>query len=91
MRPATPDPPSVEQAADPALRGRTTWRRGVSPSRYLMPLSFAAILGGIAWLWAGDISIGLVMSAAMVVTMIVAGLADPRMKIEIEVTARLPG
>ncbi len=37
-------------------------------------LSFAAIVGIIAWVWSGDGAIGLVMAAAMIVTMIVAGL-----------------
>ncbi len=37
-------------------------------------LSFAAIVGIIAWVWSGDGAIGLVMAAAMTVTMIVAGL-----------------
>ena len=36
---------------------------------------FAALIGGVAWLWSGDVSIGLVMAAAMAVTMVVAGLA----------------
>ena len=36
---------------------------------------FAAIVGGIAWFWSGELSIGLVMAAAMIVTMFVAGLA----------------
>jgi magnesium transporter len=35
---------------------------------------FAAIVGVIAWIWSGDGSIGLVMAAAMTLTMIVAGL-----------------
>lgn len=36
---------------------------------------FAALLGGVAWAWSGDVSIGLVMAAAMIVTMIIAGFA----------------
>ena len=38
-------------------------------------LCFAAIVGLIAWVWSGRISIGLVMAASMVVTLVVAGLA----------------
>ena len=37
-------------------------------------LSFAAIVGVVAWVWSGDGAIALVMAAAMIVTMIVAGL-----------------
>jgi magnesium transporter len=37
-------------------------------------LSFAAIVGIIAWVWSGDFAIGLVMAAAMIVTMVIAGL-----------------
>jgi magnesium transporter len=37
-------------------------------------LSFAAIVGIVAWAWSGDGAIGLVMAAAMTVTMIVAGI-----------------
>lgn len=36
---------------------------------------FAVIIGAAAWFWTGDLSIGLVMAAAIIVTMIVAGLA----------------
>jgi magnesium transporter len=38
-------------------------------------LSFAVIIGGVAWVWSGSIGIGVVMAVAMVITMIVAGLA----------------
>jgi len=38
-------------------------------------LCFAAIVGVIAWLWSSEIEIGLVMAAAMVVTLVIAGLA----------------
>tara|TARA_B100000686_G_C16785834_1_gene975189 strand:- start:385 stop:1782 length:1398 start_codon:yes stop_codon:yes gene_type:complete len=38
-------------------------------------LLFAVIIGTIAWFWSGNLGIGLVMAAAMVITMIVAGLA----------------
>lgn len=38
-------------------------------------LSFSLIVGGVAWIWSGNIGIGAVMAAAMVITMIVAGLA----------------
>ncbi len=37
-------------------------------------VSFAAIVGIVAWVWSGDGAIGLVMAASMTVTMIVAGL-----------------
>ncbi len=37
-------------------------------------LSFAAIVGVVAWVWSGDGAIALVMAAAMIVTMNVAGL-----------------
>ncbi len=37
-------------------------------------LSFAVIVGTVAWVWSGDGAIGLVMAAAMTVTMVVAGL-----------------
>jgi magnesium transporter len=36
---------------------------------------FAVIIGAAAWFWTGDLHIGLVMAAAIIVTMIVAGLA----------------
>lgn len=38
-------------------------------------LLFAAIIGVIAWIWSGNVGIGAVMAVAMVITMIVAGLA----------------
>ncbi len=38
-------------------------------------LLFAVIVGLVAWGWSGEVSIGLVMAAAMTVTMLVAGLA----------------
>ena len=38
-------------------------------------LLFAAIIGVIAWIWSGSMGIGAVMAVAMVITMIVAGLA----------------
>ena len=36
---------------------------------------FAVIVGTIAWIWSGHVGIGAVMAAAMMITMIVAGLA----------------
>ena len=36
---------------------------------------FALIVGLVAWVWSGEISIGLVMAAAMAVTMVIAGIA----------------
>jgi magnesium transporter len=36
---------------------------------------FAVIIGAAAWIWTGDFSIGLVMAAAIIVTMFIAGLA----------------
>lgn len=38
-------------------------------------LSFAVIVGVVAWIWSGSVGIGAVMAVAMVITMIVAGLA----------------
>ncbi len=38
-------------------------------------LLFAVIIGVIAWVWSGNIGIGVVMGVAMVITLIVAGLA----------------
>jgi magnesium transporter len=38
-------------------------------------LIFALIIGVIAWIWSGSVAIGAVMAAAMVITMIIAGLA----------------
>lgn len=38
-------------------------------------LLFAVIIGVIAWIWSGSVGIGAVMAVAMVITMIVAGLA----------------
>ena len=35
---------------------------------------FAALIGVIAWFWSGDVAIGAVMAAAMIITMVVAGL-----------------
>ena len=36
---------------------------------------FAVIVGFVAWVWSGESSIGLVMAAAMAVTMVIAGIA----------------
>lgn len=36
---------------------------------------FAVIVGAIAWIWSGSIGIGAVMAVAMLITMIIAGLA----------------
>lgn len=36
---------------------------------------FALIVGVVAWIWSGETSIGLVMAAAMAVTMAIAGIA----------------
>ncbi len=36
---------------------------------------FALIVGVVAWVWSGETSIGLVMAAAMAVTMVIAGVA----------------
>lgn len=36
---------------------------------------FAIIVGLVAWVWSGEFGIGVVMAAAMVITMIIAGLA----------------
>ena len=38
-------------------------------------LLFAAIVGTIAWVWSGNVEIGIVMAAAMAITMVIAGLA----------------
>ena len=38
-------------------------------------LLFAVIIGVIAWIWSGNIGIGVVMAVAMVITLVVAGLA----------------
>ena len=38
-------------------------------------LLFAAIVGTIAWVWSGNVGIGIVMAAAMAITMVIAGLA----------------
>ncbi len=38
-------------------------------------LSFALIVGSIAWLWSGDAWIGLIMAGAMLITLVIAGLA----------------
>ena len=38
-------------------------------------LCFAVIVGVVAWVWAGSLAIGLVMAAAMIISMIMAGLA----------------
>ena len=38
-------------------------------------LCFAAIVGAVAWVWSGETSIGAVMGAAMLVTLVIAGLA----------------
>ena len=37
-------------------------------------VSFAAIVGVVAWVWSGDGAMGLVMAASMTLTMVVAGL-----------------
>jgi magnesium transporter len=36
---------------------------------------FAIIIGVIAWVWSGSLGIGGVMAAAMIITLIIAGLA----------------
>lgn len=36
---------------------------------------FAVLMGLIAWVWSGDWAVGLVMASAMIVTLVVAGLA----------------
>ena len=36
---------------------------------------FAVIIGLVAWVWSGSVGIGVVMAVAMVITMIIAGLA----------------
>ncbi len=38
-------------------------------------LLFAVIVGLIAWIWSGEIGIGIVMALAMTITMVIAGLA----------------
>ena len=38
-------------------------------------LLFAAVMGPIAWLWFGDVSIGAVIAAAMIINLIAAGFA----------------
>ena len=38
-------------------------------------VSFAIIVGAVAWVWSGDIAIGAVIAGAMMITMVVAGLA----------------
>lgn len=69
---------------DAALRDAGAERSDVVRVRYILP---SADLWPLCWpvtrAW-----LGAVRPAA---TMLVAGLQDPRMKIEIEVTARLPG
>jgi magnesium transporter len=35
---------------------------------------FSGLVGVVAWGWSGDVAIGAVMAAAMVITMVVAGL-----------------
>lgn len=47
---------------------------------------FAGLLGVIAWAWSGDISIGVVMAMAMIVTMVVAGLAGAAIPIGLSKT-----
>ncbi len=36
---------------------------------------FAILIGGLAWAWFGDVMIGVVIAAAMVINMLIAGLA----------------
>ena len=38
-------------------------------------IMFAALIGFVAWFWSGNLSIGVVMGAAMVITLIIAALA----------------
>ncbi|NNE83509.1 MAG: magnesium transporter, partial [Alphaproteobacteria bacterium] len=38
-------------------------------------LLFAAIMGPVAWLWFGDVEIGAVIAAAMIINLIAAGFA----------------
>jgi magnesium transporter len=38
-------------------------------------LMFAVLIGLIAWFWSGDIGIGAVIAVAMVITLVIAGLA----------------
>ena len=68
---------AVRAIAMKELTGANAWR--VLSKEVLVGvfngILFAALIGGVAWVWSGQVSIGLVMAAAMMVTMIIAGLA----------------
>jgi magnesium transporter len=47
---------------------------------------FAVLIGVIAWIWSGDIAIGLVIAAAMIITLVIAGLAGAAIPFGLSVT-----
>lgn len=49
-------------------------------------LLFAAIVGAIAWVWSGNVGIGIVMAVAMAVTMVIAGLAGAAIPLGLSMT-----
>jgi magnesium transporter len=53
--------------------GRVIWRE--TAVGMLNGLFFAAVMGVVSWIWFGDDMLGLVIAAAMVVNLVVAGMA----------------
>jgi magnesium transporter len=47
---------------------------------------FAVIVGGVAWAWSGNMGIGAVMAVAMIITLIVAGLAGAAIPLGLSMT-----
>ena len=47
---------------------------------------FAVIVGGVAWAWSGNIGIGAVMAVAMIITLIIAGLAGAAIPLGLSMT-----
>ena len=68
---------AVRAIAMKELTGANAWR--VLSKEVLVGvfngILFAALIGAVAWVWSGEVSIGLVMAAAMMFTMVIAGLA----------------
>ncbi len=56
-----------------ANAARVIWRETVVG--LLNGLIFAVIIGAVSWVWFGDTTLGLVIAAAMVVNLVVAGMA----------------
>lgn len=68
---------AVRALAMKELRGPEGWRLVLEETAVglLNGLAFAVVAGGLAWAWAGEPILGAVIGAAMIVNLLVAGLA----------------